>query len=174
MKEVNLKKRLFALEYFKNGLNASAAALAVGYSEKSAKQRGSQLLKDKTVKQELKALSEMFGLDKLSDINKQEIQEKIADISEILERLTKIVRREEPEETVVVLKRETTEYSDGDKSHTKEEYASVVETKTRVADVNKAADLLLKYYSQPTTPDGEEKGGVVILAPVKETTNGEL
>ena len=170
--EVNLKKRLFAIEYFKNGLNASAAALAVGYSKKSAKQRGSQLLKDETVQSEIKTLSTMFGLDKLTDINKDEIKEKIADISEILERLTRIVRREEPEETVVVLKRETTEYSDGDKSHTKEEYASVVETKTRVADVNKAADLLLKYYSQPASSDDESRGGVIILAPVKENTDG--
>ena len=80
MREADLKKRLFAIEYYKNGCNATKAAESVGYSPKTARQHGSTLLKDKIVKRELKALDELLSLDKLSVPTKEDMEGKIADI----------------------------------------------------------------------------------------------
>lgn len=160
---------MFALEFFKNGCNAKKAAESVGYSPKTAAQHGHTLLKDETVKHELKMLSELFSLDKLSSEDKTSLEGEIADINEVLITLTKILRRDMPEDEVVIIRSNKTEYDeDGGKTQTQSQTPTVVKTLTRVSDVNKAADTLMKYFAA-AKPDGEEKeGGVVILAPVSE------
>lgn len=44
------QKRLFALEYISNGQNATQAAIAAGYAERSAYNQGSRLMKDDEVR----------------------------------------------------------------------------------------------------------------------------
>jgi phage terminase small subunit len=172
VKDIDLKKRLFALEYFRNGKNAAAAALSVGYSEKSAKQRGYQLLKDEEVKDELSSLNELFGMNELSKPDKDLIDKKIADITEVLMTLTRVIRREEPDENVVVLHKESTDFADGEKHTSREEFVKVVETKTKVSDVNKAADILMKYYQTSQSDDNDKSGGIVILPQINEESEG--
>lgn len=168
MREADLKKRLFAIEYYKNGCNATKAAESVGYSPKTARQHGYTLLKDKVVKAELKALNELLSLDKLSQPDKDKIEKEVADINEVLTTLTKILRREMPEDNVVIVKANKTEYEDDKKTVSHTEEAQIVETRTRPGDVNKAADLLLKYYEKANGDSDEEKGGVVILAEIRK------
>ncbi|MBR0359802.1 MAG: terminase small subunit [Clostridia bacterium] len=168
MREADLKKRLFAIEYYKNGCNATKAAESVGYSPKTARQHGHTLLKDKVVKAELKALNELLSLDKLSQPDKDKIEKEVADINEVLTTLTKILRREMPEDNVVIVKANKTEYEDDKKTVSRTEEAQIVETRTRPGDVNKAADLLLKYYEKANGDSDEEKGGVVILAEIRK------
>lgn len=73
------KQRLFCLEYAKT-LNATAAAKAAGYSERTAYSQGNRLLKNVEVR---KALSEIMG----------EIEEKlIADVSEIRQFWTQVMQ----------------------------------------------------------------------------------
>lgn len=74
------KQRKFCLEYRKNGGNATEAAKAVGYSEKSASKIGSQLL-EKTVV--------LSYLDKLV---KDSERQSIMGLVERQETLTKIAR----------------------------------------------------------------------------------
>ena len=167
MREADLKKRLFAIEYYKNGCNATKAAESVGYSPKTARQHGSTLLKDKIVKRELKVLDELLSLDKLSVPAKEDMEGKIADIDEVLTTLTHILRRELPEDNVVVLKTNKTEFIDDEKHITRSEEAQIVTTRPKLSDVNKAADLLLKYFERANdNPDGDV-GGVIILADIK-------
>lgn len=74
------KQRKFCLEYRKNGGNATEAAKAVGYSEKSASKIGSQLL-EKTVV--------LAYIDKLV---KDSERQSIMGLVERQETLTKIAR----------------------------------------------------------------------------------
>lgn len=167
---VDLKKRMFALEYIRNGHNAKAAAIFVGVKESSAAQTGSQWLKDELVKAELKSLGEHYSIERLTDKDGETIRQQIADIDEILMRLTKILRREEPEENVVVLKEDESSFESGTKTTSHKEYAKIIETKTRVADVNKAADILLKHFNIMADKNGsdEKEYGIVILPEVKK------
>lgn len=170
MREADLKKRLFAIEYYKNGCNATKAAEAVGYSPKTAAQHGHTLLKDKTVKRELKTLDKLLSLDTLSKPEKSGLEKGIADINEVLTTLTKVLRRELKEENVVVTKANKTEYEeDGTKIVSRAEEATIVETIPKLSDVNKAADLLLKYFEKASGRDEDtQENGVVILAPVRK------
>lgn len=169
---MNYKKQLFAVEYYKNGKNAAKAAEAVGYSKKTAAQRGHQLIKDETVIAYMRELDSFFSLDKMAAPDKETLENGIADIAELLEILTRIARRQETEDAVVVLKSESQDYIDGKKVTSKEENAQVVETRARLSDVNKAIDTLIKYYTRTGTDNNPDEGGVIILADVKEQGNG--
>lgn len=74
------KQRKFCLEYRKNGGNATEAAKAVGYSEKSAYKQGSSLLQKSVV---------LAYLDKLV---KDSERQSIMGLVERQETLTKIAR----------------------------------------------------------------------------------
>lgn len=77
---------------------------------------------------------------------------KIADVQEVMEYLTKVMRREMKESVVVTLTKEHSEYVDtGDgkprKKTVKEEVPQIVEIPAKLSDANKAAELLGKRYS---------------------------
>lgn len=174
MAEISIteKKILFAREVFCNGGNRAAAARAVGYGDRVAKQMGSKLYKDSIVQEELERLKQDFHLTSvLTDEEKAEMKETVADLKETLERTTRILRREEPEEIALVLKTDETSFENGVKTTEHKEEVKIVETKTKVSDSLKAAELLLKYHyrSEDKRTDGTETvGGVVFIPQIKE------
>jgi len=86
---LNGKQQRFADEYLID-LNATQAAIRAGYSEKTAYSQGQRMLKNV----ELKAYIEA-ELDRIRS-------EKIADATEVMEYLTKVLRGESQSEIVVV------------------------------------------------------------------------
>jgi len=85
------RQRRFVTEYIIDG-NAAAAALRAGYSKKTARHIGYQLLQKPHIQDEIDAT--------LADLRKS----RIADIQEILEFLTAVMRGEATEEVLVVIK----------------------------------------------------------------------
>lgn len=73
--------------------------------------------------------------------------ERIASQDEILEHLTRVMRREEKEYTVVTLKTKRVWFKEGKRHEEETERVEVVEIPTRVSDTNKAAELLGKRYN---------------------------
>ena len=126
------KQKRFADYYIEIG-NAEESYTKAGY--KSARGNAHKLLQNTAVK---KYIDERL---------KQLQSEKIADQQEVLERLTRVLRREEKDYQVVTLKtRRTFTDENGKKQTTEEEKAEVVPIPTRVSDMNKAAELLGKRY----------------------------
>lgn len=89
MGKLNIKQKRFADEYLICS-NATESAIKAGYSEKTAYSIGQRLLK----KVEIKTYIDEH-LKKLED-------EKIAEAKEVMQYLTKVLRGEETEETIVV------------------------------------------------------------------------
>lgn len=168
----NYKKLRFALEYFKAGKNASAAARALGLSAS----HGSRLARDGTVRSYLSELEKMFTLDRLAQPDKDKLESSIADITEILETLTRIVRREETDDSVIVLKNETVENTDSGRIVTREAKTVTVETRPTLSEVTRAADMLIKYYNSVPEPDSGASGpgGVIILSAVRSDSPGNV
>lgn len=76
----------------------------------------------------------------------------VADVQEVMEYLTKVMRREMKESVVVTVTKEHSEYVDtGDgkprKKTVKEEVPQIVEIPAKLSDANKAAELLGKRYA---------------------------
>lgn len=137
------KMKIFCDNYLANGLNATQAYIEAGYKVKSeavATSAASRLLTNVKVKEYIATRLEIIE------------QAKIADTNEILETLTRIIRREELEQQVVVTKNPTKisiTSKDGE-TYDKfgyEEKTEVVETKTKNTDVVRASEILGKYYS---------------------------
>ena len=63
MADLSPKKMIFVTEYIKNGGNATQAAIAAGYSEKTAYSQGSRLLKDVEVQQYLNKTEQNLNRD---------------------------------------------------------------------------------------------------------------
>ena len=89
MGKLNIKQKMFADEYLVC-LNATESAIKAGYSKKTAYSIGQRLLKKVEVKNYIDE-----HLKKLED-------EKIADVREVMEHLTKVLRGQEQEETIVI------------------------------------------------------------------------
>ena len=89
IENLNIKQKMFADEYLID-LNGTKAAIRAGYSEKTAEQQAVRLLRNVKVKNYIDE-----HLKKLED-------EKIADTKEIMESLTRILRGQEQEETIVI------------------------------------------------------------------------
>jgi len=83
------RQEKFCLEYAASG-NAYHSALNAGYSENYAKGNVNKLLENESVKNRLKELAEKAE------------SEKIADIKEMQEKLTAIIRQSMTEEVIVV------------------------------------------------------------------------
>ncbi len=137
------KMKLFATNYLANGLNATQAYIEAGYKVKSeavATSCASRLLTNANVKEYIATQLEIME------------QEKVADASEILQTLTRVIRREELEQQIMIVKSPTKikiTAKDGE-SYEKfgyEEKAEIVETKTKNSDVVRAAEILGKYHS---------------------------
>ena len=123
MSKLNLKQKKFADEYLICS-NATESAIKAGYSEKTAYSIGQRLLKKVEVK--------VYIDEKLKKLE----SEKIADVKEIMEHLTKVMRGEETEETIVI-------EGQGDGISKARKIRKEVSPKDRL----KAAELLGKRYN---------------------------
>lgn len=163
MAKLTEKQKLFVDEYLID-LNATRAYKAVYPNVKkdsSAAVCAAKLLRNAKVKDYIDE-----QLEKVSS-------GKIADVQEVMEYLTKVMRREMKESVVVTLTKEHSEYVDtGDgkprKQTVKEEVPQIVEIPAKLSDANKAAELLGKRYALFT-----DKAEVNVITPIFEG-EGEL
>lgn len=128
------KQKRFCDEYLVD-LNATQAAIRAGYSKKTAKQIAQQNL---------------TKLD-IQEYIKKRMAEKedalIAKQDEVLQTLTRVLRRQEMDTVVVTCKERSSRYDEnGKKVIVEKEVPRVVQIPTRVNDLNKAAELLGKRY----------------------------
>lgn len=128
------KQKRFCDEYLVD-LNGTQAAIRAGYSEKTAKQIAQQNL---------------TKLD-IQEYIKKRMAEKedalIAKQNEVLQTLTRVLRRQEMDTVVVTCKERSSGYDEnGKKVIVEKEIPRVVQIPTRVNDLNKAAELLGRRY----------------------------
>ena len=128
------KQKRFCDEYLVD-LNGTQAAIRAGYSEKTAKQIAQQNL---------------TKLD-IQEYIKKRMAEKedalIAKQDEVLQTLTRVLRRQEMDTVVVTCKERSSGYDEnGKKVIVEKEVPRVVQIPTRVNDLNKAAELLGRRY----------------------------
>lgn len=145
------KQERFCMEYVICG-NSAEAARRAGYSKKTAGSIGSENLdKPEIVARITQMLEEIRS-------------KKIADATEVLETLTRVLRREEHENVVVTLKKRTADYDErGKKRNIEQEEPQIVEIPTKVSDVNKAAELLGRRYALFTDRVSMEGEGLVTI-----------
>ncbi len=135
----SVKQENFCLHYAKTG-NATESYKQAGYKVKNDNVAGvsaAKLLRNSKIQERLQELA-----DEISS-------KKIADIKEIQEYLTSVMRREHCEHTVVVLSKETSKYAPDEngtmrKQTIKEEYPQIVPIPAKLSDANKAAETLAK------------------------------
>ncbi len=132
------KQKRFCEEYLID-CNATQAAIRAGYSAKTAYSIGNENL----TKPEIEA----YIKEKLEELQ----SERIADVKEVMEYLTAVMRREKTENVVVTISEEKSEYTPDDKGTmrrqtVKIEKPVVVEIPAKLTDANKAAELLGKRY----------------------------
>ncbi|MBZ5946041.1 terminase small subunit [Leuconostoc gasicomitatum] len=143
------KQKKFADEYIKTG-NATQSAIEAGYSKKTARSVGSENLTKPDISE--------YISKRIEEIDK----DKIAEQKEILEFMTRVMRRQEMEQVTNVLKKPvvlTVTGSGDDNTYEKivnEEVLEVTEIAGSVGDAVRAADLLSK-----------------IIKPAKEETSFE-
>ena len=131
---LNEKQKMFADEYIKCG-NASQAARTAGYKAGYAGSNTAKLLNNTKVRAYLQKRME------------EKDKKTVASQDEVLETLTRILRREEKEVVVVVTKTSKSFYDKNGKKQTlTKEEPQLVEIPTKISDVNKAAELLGKRY----------------------------
>jgi phage terminase small subunit len=134
------QQKRFVQELFKHNHNGKQAAIAAGYSEKSAEVTASRLLRNAKVLE--------YRENLLKDLEKASI----ATVEEILEYYTRVMRREEKESVVVTIKEKVTgmfvnpETGEKERKVIETETPKVVEIPTRVVDANKAAEMLGKNF----------------------------
>ena len=135
------KQKRFCEEYLID-CNATRAYLVAYPSvkkESTAAQAGSRLLRNVKVQEYINNMLEKIRSDK------------IADITEIMEYLTAVMRREKKEYIVVTLTEETSNYIPDErgiprKQTIKKETPQIVEIPAKLSDANKAAELLGKRF----------------------------
>lgn len=151
------KQKAFCNEYLID-LNATQAAIRAGYSEKTAYCIGHENLKKPEIQEYMQNLMQ----ERQSD--------KVASQQEVLETLTAVLRREKKEQVVASERHRKSYFDDeGRKVTEDDEVPCIVETDTRVSDVNKAAELLGKRYglfSDKVNIEGTAK--VVIVDDLEE------
>lgn len=135
MARMTAKQKRFCDEYLID-LNATQAAIRAGYSKKTANEQGARLLANVSVQE---------YIQKRMDEKEDEL---IASQDEVLETLTRILRREEKETVVVTCKERKSYYDNKGKKVIEEKESPVfVEIPAKISDVNKAAELLGKRYA---------------------------
>lgn len=134
MAELTRQQKQFCDEYVVCQ-NAYQAALKAGYAQTTAKAKSSEWLE--------KVGHREYIAKKMAEKDAK----LIARQDEVLETLTRILRRSEAE-TVVVMQKTTRSYYDGNgkKVIETEETPLLVSVPTKISDVNKAAELLGKTY----------------------------
>lgn len=146
------KQKRFADEYIKTG-NIEQSALSSGYSKNYARSGAHKMLANVSIKSYIDM--------RIAEIDK----ENIAEQKEILEFMTRVMRRQETEQVANVLKKPTTitiHGSGDDNTYEKvvnEEVVEVTEVKSSVGDAVRAADLLSKLikYEVNSTSFEEDK-----------------
>lgn len=132
-KKLTLKQQAFAEHFIETG-NAYQSAIKSGYSENYAKGNVSKLLENERVKSYIE--------EKLSEMS----SERIASATEVMEYLTKVMRREHKEYVPVTIMKENSKWVNGKKQTSKIEEVKIVEIPAKLSDANKAAELLGKRY----------------------------
>ena len=134
MRDLTPRQQAFADYYLETGKKEEAAVKA-GYSKKYAMAQSYRLLENVGIREYVnKRLSEMS-------------EKRVATAQEVMETLTRILRRESKETVVVTCKRRISTYDENGKKRIEDrEEPIVVEVPTKNADVNKAAELLGKRY----------------------------
>lgn len=128
------KQKRFCDEYLVD-LNATQAAIRAGYSKKTAKQIAQQNLTKLDIQEYIKKRM----------VKKEDAL--IAKQDEVLQTLTRVLRRQEMDTVVVTCKERSSRYDEnGKKVIVEKEVPRVVQIPTRVNDLNKAAELLGKRY----------------------------
>lgn len=136
---LTVKQEAFCLHYAKTG-NATESYIKAGYkckNEKSARNSASRMLANVGVQNRLREIAEEIKSDK------------IADVTEIQEYLTSVMRREKSENVVVTVSKEESTYKPDEegkmRKHTvKEEMPMIVPIPAKLSDANKAAETLAK------------------------------
>lgn len=132
---LNKRQKKFCEEYLID-LNATQAALRAGYSPKTAYSSGQRLLKDVEISNYINTITDARQSDR------------IASVEEVMQTLTRIMRREEKESVVTTVKKRKSYFNtEGRKVSAEVEEPVITEIPTKVADVNRAAELLGKRYS---------------------------
>lgn len=135
MADMTEKQKRFCDEYLID-LNATKAAIRAGYSEKTASVIATENLSKPKIREYIKKRMEE------KEINL------IASQDEVLQTLTRVLRREEKEVVVVTCKQRKSYYdSNGKKVIEEKEVPKMVEIPAKISDVNKSAELLGKRYA---------------------------
>ena len=139
MRRLDERQKRFADLYIIYGV-AEKAAIEAGYSERYARGNAHKLVANS-------GIAEYIG-----ERMKELASERIADATEVLEYLTKVMRREYMEHVVVTLNEERTTWVPDEngtvrKQTIKREIPKVVEIPARLSDSNKAGELLGKRYA---------------------------
>lgn len=134
MDKLTPKQQAFCEYYIETG-NATEAAMRAGYSKKTAGAIGDENLKKPYIREYIdKKLAEM------SD-------KRVATAQEVMETLTRVLRREEKETVVVTIKtRKTGLDENGHRVTISTEEPKIVEIPPKLSDVNKAAELIGKRW----------------------------
>lgn len=131
---LNRRQKAFADYYIQFG-NAEQAAIKAGYSQAYARAQSYKLLENVGIREYIDELIEKAD------------EQRVAKSKEVLETLTRILRRQEKEVVVVKCKRRRSYFDSAGKKVVEEnEEPMQVEIPTAVRDVNKAAEMLAKRY----------------------------
>jgi phage terminase small subunit len=147
--KLTIKQQRFIDEYMID-LNATQAAIRAGYSKRSANAVGNENMAKPIIRAEIdKRLQEKHDAT-------------IADREEVLRTLTRVLRREEKENVVAVVKKHKSSYDkNGKKKIVDEETPEVVEIPAKLSDVNKAAELIGRHYAMFTDNNRVEGDALV-------------
>jgi phage terminase small subunit len=128
------KQKSFIDNYILTG-NATQAAISAGYPSKSARAIGAENL--------TKPYIHAYYEKRLEALDLQTMMQQ----KEVLQRLTRIARREEKETVVITTKSRTSSYDDtGKKVIVESETPLLVEIPTKIQDTNKSLELLGKHH----------------------------
>lgn len=132
---LTLKQKRFCDEYIITG-NGTLAAIRAGYSQKTAKEMASENLTKPNIMEYLEK--------RFDELDEQSVMKQ----KEVLQRLTKIGRREENEIVVVTVKTRKS-YIDarGKKVIEEHEEPKLVEIPAKLSDTNKALELMGRKYA---------------------------
>lgn len=182
--QLDTREKTFAEEWIKCHGNAKQAALNAGYAESTANDSSKWLNPtkpngepNKKFKPHLKAYIDRLNAEAEAKAKEKARQEEaeadtidestIADIIEIQETITSILRRQQPEKVALKVMTEVEGYvpaEDGKmrRKRVRQEKPEIVEVPTKNSDVLKAAELLARMKGAFTT-DVNINGGLPVI-----------
>lgn len=138
MAKLTAKQQRFCDEYLID-LNATQAAIRAGYSEKTARQIGTENLSKPSIR------------EYIDERMKEKEAALVADQDEVMRYLSAVMRREKAEHIVVTISEKRSFYAPDEngtmrKQTIEKEVPQVVEIPAQLRDANKAAELLGRAY----------------------------